>query len=607
MRKRIWIKLLLFLVAFFPLISFSQVVQQWVQSYSSPGNNNDIPGAMTVDRLGNVYVTGTIDEVFPGDFTVTAAGDYVTVKYNASGALQWIDTYNGPANGWDYTTAIAVDFSGNVYVTGASDGGATSADMTTIKYNSLGVQQWVARYDGSLNLPDEGDAIVVDGSGNVYVTGYSIISPFIYNLVLIKYNSAGVQQWVQTYNPSPTINWGKSIGLDLLGNVYVSGWCIAPAPTNTSTAASDAVTAPAIVITPPTSIPTRGIVLKYSAAGTLLWVREPQAELNAMTIDVLGNVYVTGGKTETTGDDYSTIKYNTSGVEQWEGVFNGYGNGADDPTAITTDLLGNVYVTGSSYGGGLSYDYATVKYNSAGVQQWVADYNDSNNLDDYATDLGVDLSGNVYVTGRSETVNIGNFDYVTIRYNSSGIQQWLAKYDGPSQTDVYILGQPVGLGLKGPGGLFSNILAINPDIYIAGVIQNPGTGQDFVTVKYSQPLTFLSIFQASPDPASSLGTTLLSEQSELLSGSYRLTNFPNPCSTSTKITYYLPADSRISIKVFDLLGREVATLVDGERTSGVYNTDFYVGSLQNGVYFCKFIAESSNAPFEQTKKIVVVH
>ena len=117
MRKRIWIKLLLFLVAFFPLISFSQVVQQWVQSYSSPGNNNDIPGAMTVDRLGNVYVTGTIDEVFPGDFTVTAAGDYVTVKYNASGALQWIDTYNGPANGWDYTTAIAVDFSGNVYVT----------------------------------------------------------------------------------------------------------------------------------------------------------------------------------------------------------------------------------------------------------------------------------------------------------------------------------------------------------------------------------------------------------------------------------------------------------------------------------------------------------
>jgi len=89
---------------------------------------------------------------------------------------EWVKRYNGPANGYDYASAIAVDSSGNVYVTGNSYGSGTDSDYATIKYNSAGEEMWpsgVRRYNGLANRYDGASAIAVDSSGNVYVTGLS--------------------------------------------------------------------------------------------------------------------------------------------------------------------------------------------------------------------------------------------------------------------------------------------------------------------------------------------------------------------------------------------------------------------------------------------------
>jgi len=81
------------------------------------------------------------------------------------------------------------------------------------------------------------------------------------------------------------------------------------------------------------------------------------------------------------------------------------------------DGSGNVYVTGDSGEGSDNLsDYVTVKYNSAGSQQWAARYN---NLYDYAFDVGVDAGGNIYVTGYSYGFGTNN-DYATIKYKSDG-------------------------------------------------------------------------------------------------------------------------------------------------------------------------------------------
>jgi hypothetical protein len=82
----------------------------------------------------------------------------------------WVARYNGPLNFDDEARAIAIDGAGNSYVTGWSAGYGTGYDYTTIKYNPAGQEEWVACRDGHVE-PDVPSAIAVDGSGNVYVTG----------------------------------------------------------------------------------------------------------------------------------------------------------------------------------------------------------------------------------------------------------------------------------------------------------------------------------------------------------------------------------------------------------------------------------------------------
>src|SRR5215475_11771852 len=96
--------------------------------------------------------------------------------------------YDGPINSDDEATGIALDASGNVYVTGSSTGSNGTSDYATIKYDSAGQQQWVSRYDGTGNYTDEATAIAVNGTGVVYVTGTSFASLDIdWDYATIKY------------------------------------------------------------------------------------------------------------------------------------------------------------------------------------------------------------------------------------------------------------------------------------------------------------------------------------------------------------------------------------------------------------------------------------
>ncbi len=137
------ISLPIFVILLLSNNSRSQVQQEWVARYNGPpGNGGDEASSIAVNNSGNVNVTG---ESYGGSNTGT---DHVTIKYNSTGVQQWVQRYNGPGNSIDHASSIAIDFSGNVYVTGYSNGSGSVIDYATIKYNSLGVQQWVSRYNG---------------------------------------------------------------------------------------------------------------------------------------------------------------------------------------------------------------------------------------------------------------------------------------------------------------------------------------------------------------------------------------------------------------------------------------------------------------------------
>jgi len=430
------------------LLTLSGTVQaapaQWKKRYNGPLNYTDHAFAIAVDGSGNVYVTGNSQG--PG-----TGADYATIKYNSSGKRQWVRRYKGPGGG-DYANAIAVDGSGNVYVTGYSEGSGTDNDYATIKYDTNGVRQWKRRYNGPGNGNDAAYAIALDGSGNVYVTGKSTGSSTSWDYMTIKYDSNGVRQWKRRYNGRGNYaDVAHAIAVDGSGNVYVTG-----RSTGSGTDYDYAT-------------------IKYDTNGVRQWVRRYKRPGNyadvahAIAVDASGNVYVTGYSTGSGTDyDYATIKYNSSGKRQWKRRYNGPGNDDDYAEAIALDGSGNVYVTGYSTGSDAKYDYATIKYNSSGKRQWKRRYNGPKKSHDQASAIAVDGSGNVYVTGQS--IGLGTYnDYATIKYDTSGVRQWVKRYNGPGNN----IDMAQAIAVDGSGS-----------VYVTGYSMGSGTNYDYATIKY---------------------------------------------------------------------------------------------------------------------------
>jgi len=430
---------------------FAQSVDTaWVRRYNGPpGNSYDVANAIMVDSSGNVYVTGYSIGSETGE-------DYATIKYYSNGDTAWVRRYNGPANAMDDAYAIAVDDSGNIYVTGRSYGGRTCFDYATIMYYPNGDTAWVRRYNGSANADDVPCAIAVDGSGNVYVTGYShsLGNGTFYDYATIKYYPGGDTAWVRIYDgPGNDDDEATAITVDGSGSVYITGYSYG------SETFSDYAT------------------IKYYHNGDTVWVRRYNGpgnawdKANALVVDGSGNVYVTGYSTGSgTSEDYATIKYYSNGDTAWVKRYNGPGNGADWADALGVDGSGSIYVTGSSYGIGTYSDYATIKYYYNGDTAWVRRHDGPGNDVDYAFALGVDGSGNIYATGSSCGSGTRS-DYSTTKYYSNGDVAWERRYNGPANGDDYAF----AMSLDGSG-----------NVYVTGVSNDSDTSTDYATIKYVQ-------------------------------------------------------------------------------------------------------------------------
>jgi uncharacterized delta-60 repeat protein len=633
-------------------------VQQWTALYNGPENKSDDATALAVDKFGNVHVTGN------------NGFDFATVKYNRNGVQQWAAQYNGPRNGVDQVASLAIDKTGNVYAGGKTYGGLVvpfvvagiidTYDFSLVKYNREGIKEWEKIENGSASfeLPA---SLAVDGAGNTYVTGTSCGLNVDRDFATIKYDKDGIQNFATRYHGaipgSPSFDQAKTLNLDLFGNVYVTGlsnsgttddyttvkynpngtqeWVARcnfqghqinePTASFIDAAGNIYVTGYSVNLASGTG--SDFATVKYNLNGVQQWIarygdtQKPNNLARAIIVDGKGNVYVTGLSRTNTGEneDYVTVKYNSNGIRQWAVRYNGPGNWHDRPAAIAVDRSGNVYVTGFSSTTS-AFDYVTIKYNSNGVQQWLANYTELKpNSDDRATALLVDQAGNVYVTGASDRDNVtikynsngiaewvarynsiyeglyGNFafaldssgnvyvagttikeniststtDIVIIKYNTTGVKQWVARYNGPGWSDDYAKGIALDR--------FANV-------YLLGWSIGDGW-KTYTTVKYVQSTVDVSAQKPNQPYAYSL-----------------LKNYPNPFNPSTTIRYAIARPGHVTLKVFNLRGQEIATLVNENKFAREYEIQWNPTEAPSGVYVYRLQA----GDFVQTRKLILL-
>ena len=349
-------------------------------------------------------------------------------KYVIDPVLTW-NTFLGQNNGTDYGFGVAVDESGNIYVTGISN----AAWGTPVRNYSGAADAFVAKLDGSGNLMwntflggsasnDYGEEIVVDRSGNIYVTGLTDVSfgsgtwgspirPFMGqgDAFVAKLDSSGNLIW-NTFLGSSVFDWGKGLVITQDGSIYVTGF-------------SNATWGNPIV-RPFTAIED-AFLAKLDSDGNLMWTSflggDGFDEGSGITTAGNGNLYVAGFSTATVGSatwgnpvrDYTgggdafVASIDTSGNLSWN-TFLG-GNGYEYGTEAAVDQTGKIYITGLSnaFWGNPVRDY------TAAIDAFAAALDSSGNLlwntflggngEDEGYGIDVDGKGNVYISGYSTT------------------------------------------------------------------------------------------------------------------------------------------------------------------------------------------------------------
>jgi uncharacterized delta-60 repeat protein len=153
----------------------------WLRNYPSDGSTWGSTSGITVDKVGNIVATGHT-------YNVESSRDYTTVKFSPDGDTLWVRHYDSGENGTDLAFDIAVDDSGNCYVTGSSYVTESQEDYLTLKYSPEGVLLSELRYNDPDNLRDFAHDVEVDEYGNIYVTGSSDMHPQGSDILTIKYS-----------------------------------------------------------------------------------------------------------------------------------------------------------------------------------------------------------------------------------------------------------------------------------------------------------------------------------------------------------------------------------------------------------------------------------
>jgi hypothetical protein len=351
------------------------------------------------------------------------------VKYDSDGQQTWVQQLDRMV--WLGPRSLVVGSDGSVYLTGIYSPDSDHNGALIAKYRSDGFLEWQAIYEEPGSHDTGSRFIGIDPSGNVIIAAVAQIGTTVYPLA-VQYGPSGDQRWVARHvDAVGTWNDVSRAALDAQGNIYLAG---------SASRVSH--------VEDPSQARRNYLTIKFTAGGEEAWARQYDGPdglddyASSIVVDSENHIYVAGtsaykvqGNSESPGVPYgwATVRYNEEGEVVWIRRFDGLDHSLEVHD-ITCDLDGNIYLTGSRFGG----KCVTLKYSADGDLRWIGEYATRYpDLWTYSTaGLALDALGHVYVAAttvvRQEPKE--TFDFTLIQYPTAGYDSALA--DGSSSTQL---------------------------------------------------------------------------------------------------------------------------------------------------------------------------
>lgn len=448
------------------------IIDPLIYSTYLGGNNNETVTSITVDASGNSYTTGETTSInyhtTLGVFQTTLIGNDIFVsKLNAMGTALIYSTFIG-GSGAEIGESITLDNLGNAYITGkttSSDYNVTAGafqsiyegnnDVFVTKLNATGTALLYSTLIGGSD-GEEGRSITIDASGNAYIAGYSgstnyDITPSSFQITfgggyrdafVTKLNATGTALLFSTYIGGSKDDEIRSIAIDAIGNSYVTGY---------TTSTDYDITPGSFQTMSPGGPDNKAFITKLNASGNALVYStyiggSAHDQGNSIAIDASGNAYITGETTSTNYDvtsgafqmslqgsvDVFVSKLNPLGNALIYSTYIG-GNDGDGGTGIAIDGIGNAYITGWTYSSnydctidayqstfGGNYDAFVTKLNATGTALLYSTLIGGSNYDE-AKSIALDSFDNIYITGQTYSTD---FDITVGSFQSNNAGLW---------------------------------------------------------------------------------------------------------------------------------------------------------------------------------------
>ncbi|MCP4138412.1 MAG: hypothetical protein GY754_46045 [bacterium] len=405
---------------------------EWSGTLQFGTDKDDIALGHAMDKDNNIYVAVQTEGAFDGN-TNAGGADIALAKFNSAGVLQWVKQTGSTVG--DYPRDIAIDESGNIYVTGYTSGdfdGNTSAgaeDIILVKYNANGEKQW-SRQLGTTGI-DFAFAMAVNKEGDIYLTGRTdgdlsgnaeAATIGTANIFLVKYNSSGEKLLTQQYGTSST-DEGINLAINDAGNVYITGYTGGALNGETALGLWDF------------------FLIKVDSSDGYCWTKIFGTiyadEGYNIAIDSNNYIYIAGrtqydldGNTNVNGGasgtyDMFLAKYDSSGTWQWTGQWGSAGADSIGGLAISSD--NTIYMGGytdRNFEG--NSNLVLLKSDTEKNVEWNLEMGGFS--DDYSRDVSLDSSNNLFMVGHTTggldgNTNLGGTDVFIMKFDSSGALQ----------------------------------------------------------------------------------------------------------------------------------------------------------------------------------------